>query len=56
MVALKDGNIMPEEQPVERGVVSIEVAAESSKYDDVVKITDNPMSESLGAGLLPITL
>ena len=39
---------MPEEQPVE-GAVSIDVAAEC----DVAKGTDNPLSESLGAGLLP---
>ena len=53
VVALKDGNIVPEEHPTKGCAVSIEAAAE---HDDVVKTTDNPMSERLGASLLPITL
>ena len=49
-MALKARNLLPEEQPVEGGQVAIEVAAE---HDDMVKATDNPMSDSLEVGLLP---
>jgi hypothetical protein len=50
VVALKVGNLTPEEEhPVEGDAMAFEVAAE---YDDVATATDNPMSDSLGAGLL----
>ena len=50
VVALKAANVRPEEQPVEGGQVAIGVLPE---YNDVLKATDNPMSGSLDAGLLP---